>query len=420
MKRRNFLKNSAGAGALGVFVPSGFPAFGQSPYASPSDDRAYWVNMLVKIADPVLSNLAAGTLKKNMPVECKEGQEESRRQVTYLEAFGRLMCGMAPWLEATGLDETEEKLRSKYAGLARQAMRHAVDPASPDFMNFTEGGQPLVDAAFLAHAMLRAPKELWKKLDTGTKSSLTKALISSRVIRPYYSNWILFSAMVEAALIKLAGDGDVVRIELAVRTVESWYKGDGVFGDGPEFHWDYYNSYVIQPFLLDITSTMIEFDKRSDGYFKKAHDKFQKIAQRYAAVQERLIMPDGTFPPIGRSLPYRIGAFQLLAQVALREKLPEEIEPASVRAALTTSMKKIMEADGTFDDAGWLTIGFYGHQPAIAEGYISTGSLYLCTSAFLPLGLSPQNPFWAAPSAGWTAKKIWEGENVPADHAMRL
>jgi len=383
-------------------------------------DRSYWVNLLVKIADPVLTNLAAGTLKQNMPVECKEGQEASRRTVTYLEAFGRLLSGMAPWLGASGLSAQEETLRAKYAALSRSSITKAVDPGSSDFMNFTENAQPLVDAAFLAHALLRSPVELWEKLDSTTKTNLKSAFISSRVIRPYHSNWILFSAMVEAALAKFYGEGDVVRIELAVRQMESWYKGDGVFGDGEDFHWDYYNSYVIQPFLLDITSTMIPFDKRNDQYFQKAFDKFLKIGQRYAAIQERLIMADGSFPPIGRSLPYRIGAFQLLAQIALMEKLSEGISPASIRSALTTSMKKIMGAEGTFDKSGWLTIGFCGHQPAIAESYISTGSLYLCSMAFLPLGLAPTNAFWAAPAEDWTSKKIWAGQNLPADHAMSL
>jgi hypothetical protein len=48
---------------------------------------------------------------------------------------------------------------------------------------------------------------------------------------------------------------------------------------------------------------MIPFDKRYDQYFQKAFDKFLKIGQRYAAIQERLIMADGSFPPIGSSFP---------------------------------------------------------------------------------------------------------------------
>ncbi len=46
----------------------------------------------------------------------------------------------------------------------------------------------------------------------------------------------------------------------------------------------------------------------------------QARATRYAAVQERLIAPDGSFPPIGRSIAYRCGAFHALAQAALRTR----------------------------------------------------------------------------------------------------
>jgi hypothetical protein len=76
--------------------------------------RAYLVNSLVKIADPVLVALSNNELKKTMPVECVDGALEGRKQVTYLEAFGRLLSGMAPWLELGGNETTEGKLRQKY------------------------------------------------------------------------------------------------------------------------------------------------------------------------------------------------------------------------------------------------------------------------------------------------------------------
>ena len=77
----------------------------------------------------------------------------------------------------------------------------------------------------------------------------------------------------------------------------------------------------------------------------------------------------------------------------------------------------IQKAKGTFDKEGWLQVGLVGHQNNIGEGYISTGSLYLCTEAFLVLGLSPDDEFWTSPSQPWTQKKIWGGENIPIDHA---
>lgn len=140
--------------------------------------------------------------------------------------------------------------------------------------------------------------------------------------------------------------------------------------------------------------------------------------KRYAAVQERMISPEGTYPPIGRSLAYRFGAFQALAMVSLMHGLSTEIKPQQVRAALYTMIKKQSEAQHTFDQNGWLQIGIYGHQPGIGEPYISTGSLYLCSEAFLPLGLPTSDEFWQGKDEDWTAKKVWGGIDVPIDHAL--
>lgn len=377
-------------------------------------DRKYWLNVLTRIADPLLESLSKGELRKNMPVECKPGSEADRRKVTYLEAFGRLMAGMAPWL-ALGADETEEgQLRKKYIGLAQKSMKMAVDPQSPDFMNFMVGGQPLVDAAFLAHAILRAPNVLWQQLDQTTKQQLVAAMKSSRVITPGYNNWLLFSAMVEAFLLFAGEQHDELRMDLAIRKHMEWYKGDGLYGDGPDFHWDYYNSFVIQPMLVDILGELMKHGKK----YEKTYETVLKRAKRYAAIQEKLISPEGTFPAIGRSLPYRFGAFQLLAQMALQHSLPEDLNPAQVRSALSTVIKRMIEAPDVFDPKGWLQIGFFGHQPNIAESYISTGSLYLCSVGLLPLGLPSSDPFWSGAPADWTSRKIWGGQDFVADHAI--
>ncbi len=380
----------------------------------PISDREYWIKTLCRIADPLLESLSKGELKKQMPIECKPGAEGSRSKVSHLEAFGRLMAGMSPWLEL-GVDDTQEgKLRGRYIELSQRCMKMAVDPTSPDFMNFTKESQPLVDAAFLAHAILRAPNVLWKQLDSTTQKQLIEAMKSTRVITPPYNNWLLFAAMVEAFLAFAGEQWDGMRVDLAIKKHTEWYVGDGMYGDGPTFHWDYYNSFVIQPMFLDILQEIQRHTKR--------HEKLLEVvvprAQRYAVIQERLISPEGTFPAIGRSLPYRFGAFQLLGQVALQHRLPEELKPAQVRGAFTAVIRRMIEAPGTFDEKGWLTIGFCGHQPDIAEYYISTGSLYLCSVGLLPLGLPASDPFWADEAEPWTSQRVWSGDDVKADHAL--
>ena len=191
----------------------------EQPPATASD-RATWISLLRRLADPVLTNLANGTLKARMPVE--QAPRADRRAVTHLEALGRLLAGIAPWLELPAAPSAREgdegRLRAEYAELARRAIAHAVDPASPDFLNFTRDRQPLVDAAFLAQALLRAPRALRDALDPTTKRQLVAALESTRVIVPNYNNWLLFSATVEAGPKSLGAGGSSARRHASAST----------------------------------------------------------------------------------------------------------------------------------------------------------------------------------------------------------
>jgi hypothetical protein len=55
-----------------------------------ADDRAYWIALLTRVANPVLQALSKRELKKTMPVEAPHGNAEDRRQFTYLVA-GRVL-----------------------------------------------------------------------------------------------------------------------------------------------------------------------------------------------------------------------------------------------------------------------------------------------------------------------------------------
>lgn len=373
--------------------------------------REYWTATLDRVALPVLTALSDGRLRETMPLETKI---DRAKYVGYLEAFGRTLTGIAPWLELGPDNTAEGQKRARYIELVLRCLDHATNPDSPDFMNFTEHQQPLVDAAFLAHGLVRAPTQIWDRLDERVKKQVVEALKSTRTIRTPTNNWLLFSGIIEAFLLDHDYGGDLMRIDYAVNKHLERYKGDGAYGDGDLFHWDYYNSFVIQPMLLDILKILNRHGLTSD----KTYGDALRRMQRYAAVQERSISPEGTFPPFGRSLAYRIGVFHALGQTVLWHNLPQEVSPAQVRCALTSVMRRMMEAPGTFDDEGWLRIGFCGAQPSVGEAYINTGSLYLCSAGFLPLGLPAGDPFWSAPDEPWTSIKIWNGTDMPADHSV--
>lgn len=380
-------------------------------------DRKLWLTYMDKIARPVLSNLAAGQLKEKMPVTLSPhvDNKEARLRASYLEAFGRTLSGISAWLNGEGGNAEEAALRNQYRAWAIKAVANAVNPSAKDYMAWT-GGQPLVDASFFAFGLIRCPW-LWEHLDTSVQRQVVTALRISRSTTPGYNNWILFSGMIEAFFCKYGYEYDALRIEYGIREFSNhWYVGDGVFSDGQDYHWDYYNSYVIQPYL----ATIVDIVNKKNKAYGSFVPKLDKINKRYAEIQERLINSDGSFPVTGRSICYRGGAFHHLADISLRKQLPASLAPAQVRSALTAVLKKTMEAPGTFTNEGWLNIGLYGHQPNLAEGYINTGSLYLCTDIFLPLGLPDSDDFWSSPSQPWTAVKVWSGEDLPADHALYL
>ena len=416
--RRDFLKSTLLASAPLLANANARKAVAETdaqPLSTGANDRGEWISIVERVSQPVLEAISQQKLRATMPVEAAPGLAEARRPSTHLEAVGRLLCGLAPWLESESeAGAAEEALHDRYRDWSRLAIRFGTDPQSPDALNFGTNRQSLVDAAFLALAIVRAPNQLWTKLDRATQESLVRAMVATRTIQPGFNNWLLFSAMIEAFFCKFGQPWDTMRIDYALRQHQEWYKGDGIYGDGPAFHWDYYNSFVIQPMMLNILDAVRPVTDRWESLRKPVEDR----ARRYAAIEERLISPEGTFPPIGRSLAYRFGALHHLAEMSLRRELPEDVHSAQVRCAMTKVMTRMIAAEGTFDSKGWLTIGFAGHQPAIGESYISTGSLYLCSAAWLPLGLAPNDEFWSAPPEPWTAQKAWSGANLKNDHAI--
>ena len=382
-----------------------------------SNDREYWSQLLYKMSYPVIHNLAQETLKKNMPLEALPDYGKPygmiANEVSYLEAVGRTMAGVAPWLALPDDNTKEGAMRKQLRTELLQGIAHGVDPNSKDYLNFSKQQQPIVDAAYMAFAFIRAPKALWEPLDSITKKRVIYEFKSLRNRKPTFNNWLLFSGITEGFLLKVGADCDPMRIDYAIRKTTEWYSGDGWYSDGSKLCVDYYNSYVMHPMMVDLLGITTE----KKMYPIEDYDLAVKRMQRYSEFLERIIAPDGSFPVFGRSMAYRTAVFQALAQTALMGKL-NNISPAQVRCGLTAVMHRMYDECDNFDKNGWLVLGFCGSQPEIADVYTSTGSLYMATLAFLPLGLPADNPFWIDAPADWTSKKAWSGKPTPKDYKV--
>ncbi|UAY55883.1 DUF2264 domain-containing protein [Arachidicoccus terrestris] len=401
----NTTKRSDTSGDPGMTAPAGLLKDGAA-------DRQYWVDLLYKMAAPVLLNLSKDELRKNMVVKKSPTFDSRTIDVTYLEAVGRTLAGVAPWLALPDDDTKEGKLRKTLREAALKGLPHTVNPASKDYLNFHREMQPIVDTAYYVQAFIRAPKALWEPLDELTKKRVVKEVKSLRDRKPFESNWVIFGSMAEAFLLSIGEQYDKERLMHGVDRLKSWYVGDGWYSDGPRFAFDYYNAYVMHPFMVDTLKILSDHQLVEEKEYLQAH----KRMVRYAEQQEKMISPEGTYPPIGRSIPYRTGAFQALAMVSWQEKLPKHIDPAQVRGALTKVCYNMFTKINSFDNQGWLELGFCGPQPEVADYYTSTGSLYMATLSFLPLGLPANNPFWTNAPADWTAKAAWSGKPFHKDY----
>ena len=70
------------------------------------------------------------------------------------------------------------------------------------------------------------------------------------------------------------------------------------------------------------------------------------------------------------------------------------VTAAQVRCGLAAVLKRMFASGNNFNEGGFLTIGFTGRQPNIADWYTNNGSLYMTSLAFLPLGLPASDAFW--------------------------
>src|SRR5262245_45275452 len=131
LDRREFFRTATSGSVLAATLAETVRA---QPAAATTADRDVWVGLLRRLSDPVLTNLSRGTLKARMPVEQVAGA--TRQTVTHLEALGRLLAGIAPWLELSEESGDEARQRAECRRLAVASIARSVDPASPDALNF--------------------------------------------------------------------------------------------------------------------------------------------------------------------------------------------------------------------------------------------------------------------------------------------
>jgi len=101
LSRRNFLVSGLSASGAAVLLPglTAGAASAEQRNAGSIPDREQWINFVERVSNPVLEALSRQQLRRTMPVEASGGHRQERAVGSPLEALGRLLSGLAPWLE---------------------------------------------------------------------------------------------------------------------------------------------------------------------------------------------------------------------------------------------------------------------------------------------------------------------------------
>ena len=358
--------------------------------------RETWVTQLINIVEKPLTYLADGR------TWVLENTQANQPTIGYLETLARIVAGVAPWLSLPD-DSTEESVKRRHI---RDLVIRGI---TENYASFNwEVAQSLVEAAYLSQGFLRARAALWDPLPEIVRTTLIqrfKGTLITRVKKPYTlkSNWILFYGMVQAFLVMVEDEPDHDFIKEIIRRVEGFYMGDGFYRDGDLFRIDYYNSYVFHSMYIEMLTVLGEEAKREIAI---------KRMTQYSEFLERLISPDGSYPPLGRSIAYRFAAFQPIAQCVLLNRISTQHTYGQLRRALTSVMTNLFIKNTPFID-GFLALGLCGHQPEIVQNYTNSGSLYITTLGFIVLGLPEEHPFWQDKEDPTTQERCWSGDPFP-------
>ncbi len=297
-----------------------------------------------------------------------------------------------------------------------------------EFIHPSIDHQIIVEMANITYAFIKTPF-LWNSLHKTLQNQILHIMYYSITqFKPHMNNWLLFEAIIEIFLYKNQKIKVLNKTLFNLRIIESYYVGDGWYKDGPLFHMDFYNSYVILPFLITIYKELhlLNYQNQESLYIvnvKKLYNKSILKIQRQSEFLERLIGPNGSFPIFGRSAIYRTAIFHALVTCVCENALPHTLSYGQVRNGLNAMITHMFDNNDLhiFDEHGFLTFGFSGFQPEIADEYSNSGSLYFALLIFMPLGLDEDHDFWKSTTESmdeWSQKKLYSGKCINRDKAI--
>jgi hypothetical protein len=312
-----------------------------------------------------------------------------------LEAFARPLWGLAPLAAGKGA--------VPHAELWLRGLAHGSDPAHPEYWGEPrDRDQRIVEMAAIGFALALAPEQWWDPLTGPERDRLARWLLSALPRQTADNNWHFFPVLIGLGLDRVGVPYDRSLVAARLARLETFWRGDGWYSDGPTERRDYYVPWAMHFYGLlyaRLAGDSLAGNERAGngrvGHGLAVHgERFRERAARFALDFRHWFADDGAAVPYGRSLTYR------WAQAAFWGALPfagVDALPWGVVKGYLLRHLRWWEGRPVTGPDGLLSVGYGYPQPALAEQYNAPGSPYWSLKAFLPLALAEDHPFWTAP-----------------------
>ncbi len=336
-------------------------------------------NMLLQLVEPVKCHYSKGKAELDLgAVSAGYGSRIGR-----MEGFSRILWGMVPYWAGGGEDKT---LLPTYI----EGITNGTNPDHEEYWgDLGDKDQRMVEMAALSYGILMIPELLWEPLSENAKNNFANWLNQINDHTQAENNWQYFLVLVNMALKSVGKKWNKARVDKAMEKYESFYIGNGWYGDGLRPQKDYYVSFAIHYYCMLYAKVMKKEDtKRCELFCERAKTFYQSFIYWFDK--------EGKALPFGRSLTYRFAQAAFFSMYALAEvdnsTLP--ITKGMISRHLAYWMKQPM-----FDNGGILTVGYTYPNSNMAEGYNGAGSPYWALKTFAFLALEDSHPFWSVEEA---------------------
>ena len=301
-----------------------------------------------------------------------------------MEGFARPLWGIAPLHAGGGAFDDWDRYRT---GLV-----NGTDPDHPEYWGQAgDYSQKHVELAAVGVTLAMASEEVWDPLVESERANLVRYLHQLYDADLHGCNWLYWRVLVTLGLRSVGAEHDWNAAQETMDRLESYYRDDGWYADGPDGCRDHYIAWAMHVYGL------IYAEMAGDEDPERA-DRLRRRAREFATEYRHWFADDGAGLPFGRSLTYRFAQASFWGALAYAgvEALPW----GAIRGLWARNVRWWADQPA-FTGDGLLSIGYRYPTLKPSEPYNSPGSPYWAMKAFLPLALSEDHPFWQADEASF-------------------